>query len=134
MRFLVGCIDGVQRVCRRMVAILFIETFMTFDFDTSLTSRLIMDSDLTQCINESANFRFPQRLSVIFGLLPAETTVHESWFPAETVRGILLRQETNHTDSSAGSYLPSTTVSAGSKRSQTVSAEAKYDGQSLQEA
>ena len=34
---------------------------------------------------------------------------------------------------SAGSYLPSTTVSAGSKRSRTVSAEAKYDGQSLQE-
>ena len=35
---------------------------------------------------------------------------------------------------SAGRYLPSTTVSAGSKRPRTVSAEAKYDGQSLQEA
>ena len=34
----------------------------------------------------------------------------------------------------SGSYFLSTTVSAGSKRSQAVSAEAKYDGQSLQEA
>ena len=89
-------------------------------------------------------------------LLPAETTVHEKWLPAETVPVILLPAETlgrklihtKHnslgrkqevTDSltrtvSAGSYLPSTTVLAGSKRSLTVSAEAKYDGQSLQEA
>ena len=35
---------------------------------------------------------------------------------------------------SAGNYLPSTTVLAGSKRSRTVLAEGKYDGQSLQEA
>ena len=35
---------------------------------------------------------------------------------------------------SAGSYLLSTTVSVGSKRSRTVSAEANYDGRSLQEA
>ena len=34
----------------------------------------------------------------------------------------------------AGSHLSWTVVSAGSKRSRTVSAEAKYDGQSLQEA
>ena len=32
----------------------------------------------------------------------------------------------------AASYLPSSSGSAGSKRSRTVSAEAKYDGQSLQ--
>ena len=71
-------------------------------------------------------------------LLPAETNVHKKWLPAETVRVILLPAESlgrklNHTVS-AGSYFPSTTVSAGSKRSWTVSAEAKYDGQSLQEA
>ena len=65
--FFVGRIDDVQRVYRRMVANLLIETFMTFDFDPSLTSRLIIDSDLTQAINESATFRFLQRLSVIFG-------------------------------------------------------------------
>ena len=58
-------------------------------------------------------------------LLPVETTIHEKWLPAETVRVIQLPAE---------SHLPSTTVSAGSKRSRTVSAEAKYDGQSLQEA
>ena len=56
-------------------------------------------------------------------LLPAETTVHEKWLPTETVRVILHPAETL-----------STTVSAGSKRSGTVSTEAKYDGQSLQEA
>ena len=43
------------------------------------------------------------------------------------------RQEAKSHGQSAGSFLPSTTVSAGSKRSQTVSAGAKYDGQSLQE-
>ena len=66
----------------------------------------------TQGINESANFRFLQRLSVIFCfaetvhdlLLPAETTVHKKWLPAETVSVILLPAETlgrklNHTDS-----------------------------------
>ena len=65
-------------------------------------------------------------------LLPAETTVHEKWLPAETVRVILLPAENQSV--SAGSYLPSTIVLTGSKRSRTVSAEAKYDGQSLQEA
>ena len=70
-------------------------------------------------------------------LLPVETTVHEKWFPAETVRVILRRLSAGSRITrtvSAGSYLPSTTVSAGSKRSRTVSAEAKYDGESLQEA
>ena len=48
-------------------------------------------------------------------LLPAKTTVHEKWLPAETVRVILLPAETvgrklNHTEVSAGSYFPSTTV------------------------
>ena len=56
------------------------------------------------------------------------------WLPAETVRVIKLPAESkqNHTD--AGSNVSWTVVSAGSKRSRTVSAEAKYDGQSLQEA
>ena len=68
-------------------------------------------------------------------LLPAETTVHEKWLPEETVRVILLLAETlGRKLISAGSYFPSTTVSAGSKRSRTVSAEVKYDGQSLQDA
>ena len=72
-------------------------------------------------------------------LLPAETTVHEKWLPAETVRVILLPAETLGRKLitrtvSAGNYLPSITVLAGSKRSRTVSGEAKYDGQSLQEA
>ena len=57
---------------------------------------------IPQGINESANFRFMQRLSVIFAsaetvrdlLLPAETTVHEKWLPAGTVRVILLPVET----------------------------------------
>ena len=62
-------------------------------------------------------------------LLPAETTVHEKWLPAETVRVILLPAETRTV--SAGSYLPSTSVSAGSRSSRTVSAEAKHDGKSL---
>ena len=72
-------------------------------------------------------------------LLPVETTVHEKWRPAETVRVILLPAEIldrkqNHTDSLCRNLLPSTTVLAGSKRSRTVSAEAKNDGQSQQEA
>ena len=33
--FFVGFIDGVQRVCARMVAILDIETFVTFEFKPS---------------------------------------------------------------------------------------------------
>ena len=68
------------------------------------------------------------------------------WLPTETVRVNLLPAESlgkkqNHTDGnritrtvSAGSYFSWTVVSEGSKRSRTVSAEAKYDGKSLQEA
>ena len=29
--YFVGCVNGVQRVCARIVAILYIKTFMTFD-------------------------------------------------------------------------------------------------------
>ena len=99
-----------------------------------------------QSISESANFPFLQRLSVILVsaetvrdlLLPAETTVHKKELPAETVRVILLLAKThsrklNHTDSLCRKLF-TTTVSAGSKRLLTVLAEAKYDGQSLQEA
>ncbi|MEW8548802.1 MAG: hypothetical protein AB2693_35330 [Candidatus Thiodiazotropha sp.] len=73
-------------------------------------------------------------------LLPAETTAHDEWLPVETVRVILLPAETldrkqNHTSTiSAGSHFTRTVVSAGSKSSRTVSAEAKIDGESLQEA
>ena len=45
---LVGCVDGVQFVCLRMVAIFHTETFVTFHFDLSLISRLINDSDLNR--------------------------------------------------------------------------------------
>ena len=37
---------GVQFVC--MMVVFHIETFVTFDFDPSLISRLITDSDLDQ--------------------------------------------------------------------------------------
>ena len=44
-------------------------------------------------------------------LLPAETTVHEKWLPAETVRVILLPGQTlsrklNHTDSPCRKLFP----------------------------
>ena len=42
--FLAGCVVGIQCVC--MLTILYIEMFVTFDFDPSLVSRLITDSDL----------------------------------------------------------------------------------------
>ena len=48
MNFFVGSVDGVQRVCARMMAILHNETFVTFDFDPSFFSRQITDSDLDQ--------------------------------------------------------------------------------------
>ena len=48
--------------------------------------------------------------------------------PAES-----LGRKQNHNEVAAGSQFSWTAVSAGSKRSRTVSAEAKYDGQSLQE-
>ena len=49
--------------------------------------------------------------------------------PAET-----LGRKQNHMDISAGSHFSWKVVSAGSKRSRTVSAEAGYDGKSPQEA
>ena len=44
--FFVGCFNCVQHVCPQMVAILHIETLVKFDFDLSLISQLITDSDL----------------------------------------------------------------------------------------
>ena len=44
----VWCVDGVQRVYVLMVTIRHIETFVTFDFDPSIISRLITDSHLNQ--------------------------------------------------------------------------------------
>lgn len=46
MRYFIGCVDGAQRVCARMVDIFHIETLMTFDFDPCLVSGLIADRDL----------------------------------------------------------------------------------------
>ena len=46
--FFVGCVDSVLHVCAQMVAILHIETFVTFDFNPSLISKLITDSNLDQ--------------------------------------------------------------------------------------
>ena len=65
-------------------------------------------------------------------LLPAETTVHEKWLPAETVHVILLPAKTwqNHMDSLCRKPL---TKHNSLSRGQSCS-EAKYDGQSLQEA
>ena len=40
------CIVGVQLICVMMVTILYIKTFVAFDFDTSFISRQITDSDL----------------------------------------------------------------------------------------
>ena len=45
----VSCfVDDVKRVCTRMMAILHIETFVTFDFDPFLSLRLITVSNLDQ--------------------------------------------------------------------------------------
>ena len=72
-------------------------------------------------------------------LLPAETTVHKKWLPAETVRVIQLPADTlgrklNHTDSLCRKLF----IKYNSlRRKQEIAdslAEAKYDGQSLQEA
>ena len=72
-------------------------------------------------------------------LLPGETVVLNKWLPAETVRVIQppaesLGRKQNHTDSLHRKPFLVDSVSAGSKRSWTVSAEAKYDGWSLQVA
>ena len=61
--------------------------------------------------------RFLQRLSVRFSFLPRVSA-------GSRITRIV----------SAGSNFSWTVVSSGSKRSRTVSAKAKYDGQSLQEA
>ena len=42
--FLVGCVDGEQCVCGRMMGILYIEPFVNH-LDPSLISRLIIESD-----------------------------------------------------------------------------------------
>ena len=66
-------------------------------------------------------------------LLPAETTFHEKWLPAETVCVILLHAETlgrklNHRDSLCRKLFTKHN-SLGRKQEITeVSAEAKYDG------
>ena len=72
-------------------------------------------------------------------LLPAETTVHEKWLPADTVHVILLPAETfgrrlNHTDSLCRKLFIKYNGLDRKQDIATVSAEAKYDGQSLQEA
>ena len=63
-------------------------------------------------------------------LLSAQTTVRKKWLPVETFCDYAAcRNETV----SAGSHLSCTTAWSGSKWSRTVSAKAKYDGQSLHE-
>ena len=52
----VGCVDDVQCVCARVVAIIYSETFVTFHLDSFIISRLITDSDLDQIINFRAYF------------------------------------------------------------------------------
>ena len=107
-------------------------------------------------MNESANFAScrdcPSYLAsaetVRDRLLPTETVIHHNMLPAETVRVILLPAETlgrklSHTDSpcrklltennSLGRKQEIADSLGGSQRSRTVSAEAKCDGQSLQE-
>ena len=111
------------------------------------TSTLDERPVFSQGIIESANFRLLQRLSVIFGFrrdCPRSLASCRDYRPRKMASCIAC--PCNYTDSlcsitrtdtrtvSAGSYLPSTTVSTGSKRSRTVSAETKNDGQSLQEA
>ena len=101
-----------------------------------------------QSINESANFRFLQRLSVIFGFhrdCPRSLASCRdccAWeiascrdCPCVLASCRDPRQEAeSHEQSLQEAIFSWTVVSAGSKRSRTVSAEAKYDGQSLQEA
>ena len=72
-------------------------------------------------------------------LLPAETTVLEEWLPAETVRVTASCWESRQEAESCWQSLQEaiyrcTEVPTGSKSSRTVSAEARYDVQSLQEA
>ena len=74
-------------------------------------------------INKSANVRFPQRLSVIFGFrrdYPPWKMASCRDCPCDLASSLCRKL-----------FSPSTTISAGSKRSRTVSAETKYDRQSL---
>ena len=119
------------------------------DYDSCRESQQEAQShgQCTQGINESASFRFLQRLSIIFGFRQdclvscfllrllclgnsflQRLSVWFSFLP-RVLAGSRIRWTV-----SAGSHFSWMVVSAGSKRSQTVSAEAKYDGQSLQEA
>ena len=41
--FFLGCVNGAQRVCVRLVAILHIETFVTFGFDPFPILKVITD-------------------------------------------------------------------------------------------
>ena len=43
-------VDNIKHACARIVAILHIESFVTFSFDPSLISRMISDSDLNTTI------------------------------------------------------------------------------------
>ena len=97
----------------------------------------------TKGINDSANFRYLQRLSVIFGFrrdcpLPRLLYLVNSFLQRPSVGfSFLPRVSAGNKITptvSAGSHFSWTVVSAGSRRSRTVSAEAEYNGQSLQEA
>ena len=102
----------------------------------------------TQGVNESTNFRFlqrlSQRLSAISCFLPRLPSTKNGFMPRllSTKNSFLqrlcdlasCRESRIARTVSADSHFPWTVVSAGSKRSRTVSVEAKYDGQSLQEA
>ena len=69
--------------------------------------QLLFSTIKSQGINESANFRFLQRLpsylasaeTVLDVLLPAATAVNVKWLPAKTVHVILLPAETLSTGS-----------------------------------
>ena len=100
-----------------------------------------------QGINKSANFRFLQRLYVIFGFrwdCPQSLASCRdgcAWeiafcrdSPCDLASCWVSADSRITRTVSAGSHFSWTVVSAGSKRSRRVSAEAKYDGQSLQEA
>ena len=55
--FIVGCVNGVHRVCARIVVIFHTEAFVTFDFSPSLISKLITESDFDpNVINRLQNY------------------------------------------------------------------------------
>ena len=102
----------------------------------------------TQGIIGSANFRFLQRLSVIFGFhrdCPRTLASCRDYCPRKMAscrdcpRDSASCREPRQEAESHGQSLQEAIYHvqkslAGSKRSRTISAEAKYDGQSLQEA